>query len=330
MGRRKSSAAAILVSSTEVDYKLCSDSLGVNMLSENPFGAEGEWYKGNIHTHTANSDGAWSLDQVVAEYKANEYDFLFITDHRKVVDVSGLSEDGFLVLYGEEIDVAGTELGHPYHLVALNLKESILRQDAPDVQGIIDLARSKGAEIIIAHPYWSGLTINDMIDLKDYIGIEIFNTTCFLIIAKGHSTIHWDDLLARGMLVWGFAVDDTHQGSSDHRPIDICKAWIMAKLPELTEAEVMRAIKSGRFYASNGPSIYDISVRNGKIAVSTSEVKVINFIANVSNGESFTAMGDESLTGAEYRIKGHEKYIRVECFDKDGRTAWSNPVVFNE
>jgi hypothetical protein len=103
----------------------------------------------------------------------------------------------------------------------------------------------------------------------------------------------------------------------------------MAKLPELTEAEVMRAIKSGRFYASNGPSIYDISVRNGRISVSTSEVKVINFIANVSNGESFTAMGDGSLTGAEYRIRGHEKYIRVECFDRDGRTAWSNPLVFN-
>lgn len=299
------------------------------MLLENPFEARGKWYKGNLHTHTTNSDGDWSPDRVAAEYKANGYDFLFITDHRRVTDVSGLSEAGFLVLSGDEIDAGSTELGHRYHLVALNLKEPISERDALTVQEIIDLARSKGAEVIVGHPYWSGLTINDVVHLDGYVGIEIFNTTCFVSIGKGHSVVHWDGLLARGRQVWGFAVDDAHEHFNDHRPIDICKAWIMAKLPELTEAEVMLAIKSGRFYSSNGPSIYDISVRDAKISVSTSEVKVVNFIADVSRGESFTAMGDGSLTGAEYRIRGSERYIRVECFDKDGRAAWSNPVVLN-
>jgi len=303
--------------------------LEVNILPENPFEAEGKWYKGNVHTHTTNSDGEWPPDQVAAEYKANGYGFLFITDHRRVTDVSGLSEDGFLVLNGDEIDAGRTELGHRYHLVALNLKEPISEQDAPTVQGIIDLARSKGAEVVIGHPYWSGLTINDVIHLEGYLGVEVFNTTCFVSIAKGHSTVHWDDLLARGKQVWGFAVDDAHEKFNDHCPIDVCVAWIMAKLPELTEAEIMLAIKSGRFYSSNGPSIYDISVRDGKISVSTSEVKVINFIADVSRGESFTALGGGSLTGAEYRVRGSEKYIRVECFDKDGNAAWSNPIVFN-
>ena len=299
------------------------------MLPENPFEVEGKWYKGNLHTHTTNSDGDWSPDQVVAEYKANGYNFVFITDHGKVTDVSGLSTDGILILNGEELGAGRADLGQPYHLVALNLKEAVSSQDTPTAQGIIDLVRSKGGEVIIGHPYWSGLTINDVINLKGYIGIEIFNTTCFNSIAKGHSTVHWDDLLARGKRVWGFAVDDTHQHFNDHRPIDICCAWIMARLPELTEAEVMLAMKSGRFYSSNGPSIHDISVKDGRISVSTSEVKVINFVANVSSGESFTAMGNGSLTGAEYRIRGSERYIRVECFDKDGRTAWSNPVLLN-
>jgi hypothetical protein len=304
--------------------------LEVNILPENPFEAEGKWYKGNLHTHTTNSDGAWSPDRVVAEYRAKDYDFLFITDHEKVTDVSDLSGDGFLTLNGEEIGAGRSEVGHSYHLVALNLKQAVSGRDAPTVQGVIDLVRSKGGEVVIAHPYWSGLTINDVIGLERYVGIEIFNTTCFNSIAKGHSVVHWDDLLARGKQVWGFAVDDAHQHFSDHRPIDICGAWIMAKLQDLTEAEVMHAIKSGRFYSSNGPSIHDISIRDGKISVSTSEVKVINFIANVSSGESFTAMGNGLLTGAEYRIRGGERYIRVECFDKDGKTAWSNPVVFNE
>jgi hypothetical protein len=55
---------------------------------------------------------------------------------------------------------------------------------------------------------------------------------------------------------------------------------------------------------------------------------VINFVADASRGESFTAMGGALLTRAEYRIRGSEKYIRVECFDKDGKAAWSNPLVF--
>jgi len=298
------------------------------MLPVNPFEAEGKWYKGNLHTHTTNSDGSWSPERVAAEYKSNGYDFLFVTDHRKVTDVSGLSEDGFLVLCGEELDGGRSEVGQSYHLVALNLKETVNVQDAPTAQGLIDLAKAKGAEVVVAHPCWSGLTLNDIIGLEGCLGIEVFNTTCHVCIAKGHSAVHWDDLLARGKMLTGFAVDDTHQHFNDHRPIDICSAWIMAKLPELTEEAVMDAIKSGNFYASNGPVIHDISLKDGMISVSTSEVKRINFVANVSSGESFTAMGDELLTNAQYRIRGSEKYVRVECFDKDGNTAWSNPVIF--
>lgn len=299
------------------------------MLFENPFEADGEWYKGNLHTHTTNSDGAWSPDQVATEYRARGYNFLFITDHGKVTDVSDLSGDGLLVLNGTELGAGKSEVGHSYHLAVLNLKETVSAQSAPTLQGLIDLLRSKGAEVIIAHPYWSGLTINDFSNLEGYVGVEVFNSTCHFAIAKGHSATHWDDLLARGKSVAGFAVDDAHERSRDGKPLDACYAWIMAKLPELTEAAVMSAIKSGRFYASNGPTIHDISVKDGKISVSTSEVKVINFIANVSSGRSITAKGDEVLTQAEYQLRGSEKYIRVECFDGNGRGAWSNPVVFN-
>lgn len=303
----------------------------VNMLlAENPFEAEGKWYKGNLHTHTTNSDGAWSIDKVTGEYKSGGYNFLFITDHGKVSDNSGLSADNFLVLHGEELGAGKSDIGHSYHLVALNLKETVSAEDAPDVQGLIDLVRSKGGEVVVAHPYWSGLTINDLMGLEGCLGIEVFNTTCFTHIAKGHSAVHWDDMLARGKQAWGFAVDDTHQGTSEYFPIDICRAWIMAKLPELTETAVMDAIKAGKFYASNGPSIHDISVKDGTISVSTSEVKRINFIANVSSGASRAVMSDKFLTEAEYEIRGTEKYIRVECFDKDGGCAWSNPVVINE
>jgi len=299
------------------------------MFLENPFKIEGKWYKGNLHTHTTNSDGAWSPDRVVDEYISKGYDFLFITDHWKVTDISGLSKKGFLALSGEELDIGPTELGYHYHIVALNLKKPVSSGLASNAQELIDLLRSKGAEVVVAHPYWSGLTADDLTNLSGHLGIEIFNSTCYFSIAKGHSVVHWDDLLCKGKLTWGIAVDDAHQHFNNHRPIDICAAWIMAKMPELTESNVMHAIKSGYFYSSNGPVIHDISIQDGKISVSTSEVKIINFIANAHNGESFAAKDTGSITGAEYQIRGGERYIRIECFDKNGRTAWSNPIATN-
>ena len=88
----------------------------------------------------------------------------------------------------------------------------------------------------------------------------------------------------------------------------------------------MQAIESGAFYSSNGPIIHDITVADGKVSVKASEVRTINFVANVSQGRSCIAAPGEVLTEAEFKIRGSEKYIRIECVDADGNTAWSNPI----
>jgi hypothetical protein len=297
------------------------------MFLENPFKLEGKWFKGNLHAHTNGSDGAWSPEKVIDEYKANGYNFSFITDHWKVTDPSNLSKDGFLALHGEEFNIEGSELGYHYHIVGLNVKKTIDRGSISSAQELIDAIRSAGGEAVVAHPYWSGLTINDVASLNNHLGVEIFNSTCYFSIGKGHSVIHWDDLLNKGKTMFGFAVDDTHQHFNEKRPIDICSAWIMAKMPDLTEENVMHAIKSGHFYSSIGPDINDISIIDGKIKVSTSDVKVINFIANAHNGQSTFAKNTEFINEAEYKINGNERYIRVECIDQYGRGAWSNPII---
>src|SRR5688572_24689968 len=66
------------------------------------------WYKGNLHTHTTNSDGDSSPEDVVRWYKANGYDFVAITDHEHITAVDGLNsefgKDGaFLVIRGQEV-----------------------------------------------------------------------------------------------------------------------------------------------------------------------------------------------------------------------------------
>jgi hypothetical protein len=42
------------------------------------------WYKGNTHTHTVNSDGDSTPDEVVRWYREHGYHFVVLTDHTAV------------------------------------------------------------------------------------------------------------------------------------------------------------------------------------------------------------------------------------------------------
>src|SRR5687767_15681420 len=66
------------------------------------------WYKGNTHTHTLNSDGDSTPDDVVRWYREHGYNFVTLTDHNYLTSVDGLNAlhgaDGkFLVIEGEEV-----------------------------------------------------------------------------------------------------------------------------------------------------------------------------------------------------------------------------------
>jgi hypothetical protein len=49
------------------------------------------WYKGNTHTHTLNSDGDSTPDEVVRWYREHGYQFLVLTDHNFLTSVDALN-----------------------------------------------------------------------------------------------------------------------------------------------------------------------------------------------------------------------------------------------
>ena len=64
-------------------------SLVILILAFRPSAAQvpqSNWYKGNLHTHTINSDGDSPPYDVMAWYKRNGYQFLAITDHNTFTD----------------------------------------------------------------------------------------------------------------------------------------------------------------------------------------------------------------------------------------------------
>ncbi|MFA7185363.1 MAG: CehA/McbA family metallohydrolase [Victivallales bacterium] len=286
----------------------------------------GNWYKGNLHTHTDHSDGALSVKETVAQYQKNGYDFMAITDHNILTDTSGYGNNDFLLFHGEEIGCCPSVFGGEYHIVGINIKNSIDPAKYYSPQQVIDAIRAAGGEAIIAHPFWSGHAYNELSALHDYLGIEVFNSSCFYSVGKGISDIIWDDLLIRRRHAFGFANDDCHNHFNAHRPNDACVAWNMVKAKSLTPEAIINAIKAGHFYSSWGPEIKSFYIKDGTVHVETSPVRVISVIASSGRGcgEVFTA--ENTISSADYKLKGPEIYIRVEVLDEKNRKAWSNPI----
>jgi hypothetical protein len=305
------------------------------MPAVNPFKQPGRWYRGNTHSHSTESDGRMAISDRFAQYRDGGYDFLVLTDHRKVNDVSAHSRDGFLAISGSEVHPENPYGGDRYHIVAINIHTAI---DDPKMHpnDAIAAIRGQGGEAVLCHPYWCGHTITDFAELKGYFAVEVYNDTC-MGIGKGFSEPHWDDLLDRCGPTFGIAADDAH--GTEH---DVFHGWIMVKSPDLRLESIMQALRTGSFYSTLGPEILDLDVvdaelttpqgekrKTQKVVVRSSPAASIVFKAQRSRGRRCLPAEGELLTQAEHILSGSEKYVRVEVTAPDGKKAWSNPLFFD-
>src|SRR5688572_11434767 len=98
--------------------------------------ASGRWFKGNTHTHTVNSDGDSTPDEVVRWYREHGYNFLVLTDHNYLTSIDGLNAvhgaaDKFLVIRGEE--VTSSAASKAVHVNGLNLDTLVKQSTAASV-----------------------------------------------------------------------------------------------------------------------------------------------------------------------------------------------------
>ena len=155
-----------------------------------PFTAYPKWYKGNTHTHTINSDGDSSPDEVARWYKEHRYHFVVITDHNFLTPVDGLNmilaaEEKFLVLSGEEVT---DEFESPedqffaLHLNAINLSKTLPPTGGSSVHEVLqtnlDSINAAGALAQLNHPnfHWS-INVEEMYNLRNCLLFEVWNTS---------------------------------------------------------------------------------------------------------------------------------------------------------
>ena len=253
------------------------------------------WYKGNTHTHTLNSDGDSSPGEVAHWYRDHEYDFLVISDHNYLTNVDELQREfdresmrderkRFVLIPGEEISESykNADRGEDFkiHVNGIGTDETIGKQGGNSkrevLQQIIDAIRAGGGFPHLNHPnyHWS-FTADDLYSVSGMRHFEIFNghPKVHNFGGSGHPSMEgmWDDLLSRGRIFFGLATDDAHSFQEwSPRVSNPGRGWIVVRAAQPTSVALADAIAEGDFYASTGVILEDVSTTDQTLALTGS------------------------------------------------------------
>jgi hypothetical protein len=299
----------------------------------------GRWYKGNTHTHTVNSDGDSTPDEVVRWYREHGYQFLVLTDHNYLTNVDGLNAvhgavEKFLVIQGEEVTTSAES--KPVHVNGLAVESLVQPPKAGTVvealQQSVDAIRRANGVPHVNHPNFGwAVTAEDLRQLERDKLFEIFN---------GHPQVNnvggggvpdleqvWDRLLTSGRLMYGIAVDDAHhfKRPGDPTASGPGRGWIFVRAPRLDARAIVEALERGDFYASTGVELSSFEASamgvSLKIRATPWSKYRVQFI-----GRDGRVLLEQAAADATYTFKGDEGYVRAKIFESNGQVAWTQPV----
>jgi hypothetical protein len=298
------------------------------------------WFKGNTHTHTLNSDGDSTPDDVVRWYREHGYHFVVLTDHNFLTSVDALNalhgaHEQFIVIKGEEVtDRFGDK---PIHVNGLDVEKRVGAQGGGSVTEVlqrnVDAIRAARGIPHVNHPNFGwAITADDLGALRNTRLFEIFN---------GHPRVNnaggggepgleeiWDRLLSRGILLYGLAVDDAHTFKMPGNP-DVPgpgRGWVMVRAARLEPSALLTSLERGEFYSSTGVELDSYDAATTRIAVAVKPTSFskyrIQFI-----GRDGKLLHEATEPRAEYRPAGDERYVRVRVIESNGRMAWMQPLL---
>ena len=291
------------------------------------------WLKGNLHSHSTLSDGHLTPEQMKEAYKHHGYDFLAVTDHDRYADTRGLSEETFPMIQGFELWANATN-GKDIHVHFLwddTFNEFTHGQTIhlPERTGkacreFCNRMREKGAYVMLNHPHWSMLTSPEVEDENPYHAVEIINYGTEWLENTGDGSVFWSEMLYRGCRLWGGGGDDNHNGRElDSLYSDSFGGWTVVKARDRSPNAILEALKTGSFYTSTGPSIYDFYVDGDEIHVVCSPCERIYVCGQHRLHQR--KLG-RHVTEFVTKLKGTETFVRAEVMDASGRSAYTNPI----
>ena len=297
------------------------------------------WYKGNIHTHTTESDGDSSPETVVRWYRRHGYDFLVLSDHNHLtlLDYSS-GKRRFkkpLMIPGEEVSLRLPDSRKSVHLGATGISQLVepvaATEVVPTLQANIDAILSAGGIACINHPNFTWAF--------DHREIRQVTKASLLEVFNGHPAVNvygapgkfsyeeiWDGVLSAGRPIFGVATDDAHN-FIDFIPqvSNPGRGWVVVEAEESSPEAIVAALASGAFYASTGVTLRTLDVSEGCISLSVEPHR--DFIYTIRYiGQGGKVLAEVVGAEANYLVRGDEGYVRATVLSSRGSKAWTQPV----
>lgn len=104
----------------------------------------------------------------------------------------------------------------------------------------------------------------------------------------------------------------------------------MVESDSLEKAELCKAIKAGRMYASAGPAIYDMRVESGVLKMKFSPAKSVNLIGFDRYAPQQRAADGGLIESIEWPLDERLKIVRPEVIAADGKKAWGQAIFLSD
>ena len=301
--------------------------------------AKTRWFKGNIHTHTSESDGDADPRTVVRWYRQHDYDFLVLSDHNHLTIIDHAEgQRRFkrpLMVPGEELSIRLNEGTVPVHINGIGINRMVEPIDADDVvstlQANVDAIVSAGGIASINHPnlHWS-FDHNHIKQVRGASLLEVFNggPSANIHGAPGKASYEeiWDGVLSAGCAIFGVATDDSHNYKDFHPGMsNPGRGWVVVQAEELVSEAIVEGLASGNFYASTGVELTDLKSSSQLVSLRIEQQSDFVYTTSFIGRDAKTYAETTGLE-ASYEPMGAEGYIRAVVKSSSGGKAWTQPV----
>jgi hypothetical protein len=344
--------------------------LPVNVIYSNPYsGVNFETvnaYKADLHSHTSQSDGVNTPEQLADAFSAKGYNVLAITDHDTYPTVEPLPtyplssfsdytptsetagssaelypEVGLLMIQANEI--TGLPATTIHHRVSLfndmwtseQISSGEFDTRKNDIQWTLSKIAEKGGLSILAHPS-KHPDFGTTYDLAFYTGL-VNNTENLLGVEVKNSLAYndeplWDSLLnsISGKNIWGFSNSDVHNIT-----VGCGTNYNMIFAASLTKAAIYNALRNGQFYFVIDSAGANIARHNPNATPIISNIIANNYSIEITALNTISIEwinnGNVIFTGSKF-IAGNFSginYVRAKLTGINGGYAFTQAFKIN-
>ncbi len=297
------------------------------------------WYKGNIHTHTTESDGDADPAKVVSWFRRHGYDFLVLSDHNHLTIFEyGAGRRRFkrpLLVPGEEVSANIKGGTVPIHINGIGLSRVVEPIDAgevvPTIQANVNAIRQAGGISSINHPNYKWAFDHTHLRLIEGLNmLEVFNGHPAANVYGGPGKFSydeiWDGVLSAGVVVFGVATDDSHN-YHDFSPMksNPGRGWVCVRAAELSQDAIVDGLAMGEFYASSGVTLKELEASADGIRLEV-DPEPFRLYTTRFTGKDGVLLAEVDGEEAEYVPTGNEGYVRAVVTSSGHMKAWTQPV----